>query len=75
MKTRTSVVTLVATLLIVTGAFADVPSQINYQGTLTDSAGDPITGIYSMTFSLYADSTGGSSLWSETHTSVEVTNG
>jgi hypothetical protein len=54
-------------------AFA-VPQLINYQGKLTDSAGTPITGTKSVSFSIYNTSTGGTSLWSETQ-SVNLTNG
>ncbi|MGC2425290.1 MAG: hypothetical protein WA666_13170, partial [Nitrospirota bacterium] len=54
-------------------AFA-VPQLINYQGKLTDSAGTPITGTKSVSFSIYNTSTGGTSLWSETQT-VNLTNG
>ena len=59
----------------VLGAFADVPHYINFQGTLTDSVGNPITATLSMQFSLYVDSTGGSSLWSETHSIINVRDG
>ncbi|MER3524122.1 MAG: hypothetical protein C4326_08665 [Ignavibacteria bacterium] len=43
---------------------AQIPRTISYQGALTDSAGNPLPdGIYTFTFRLYADSTGGSPLW------------
>jgi len=48
---------------------------LNYQGKLTDSSGDPVTGIVSVTFAIYDALTGGTQLWSETHVSVTVTNG
>ncbi len=70
MKAHTLAITLTVILMALTGAFADVPNQFNYQGTLTDTSGNPITGTESMTFSLYADSTGGTSLWSETQATV-----
>lgn len=51
-------------------------SKINYQGKLTNAAGQLIDGTYSMTFKLYAAASGGTALWTETHTSnVVVTNG
>ena len=55
-------------------ATSTVTTSINYQGRVTDSEGNPLDGTYTMTFSLYEASTGGSSLDSDTH-SVTVTNG
>jgi hypothetical protein len=75
MSFRTVVLTMVLSVVCVTGASAVVPNYINFQGSLTDSAGTPVTDTHSMQFSLYADSSGGSPLWSETHTSVDVTDG
>lgn len=51
-----------------------VPSSINYQGTLTDSAGNPLTGTYYITFSLYDEESGGTALDTMTYP-VTVTNG
>jgi hypothetical protein len=51
------------------------PQIINYQGKLTDSSGQDLNGTYDLTFSLYTASTGGTSVWSEAHSSVTVTNG
>ena len=59
----------------VVGALAEVPDYVNYQGTLADTSGNPINGQRALQFSLYADSVGGSSLWSEAHPQVFVTNG
>jgi hypothetical protein len=57
-------------------AFADVPHLINFQGTLSDTTGTPITGTRSMLFQLFSDSTGGYyPLWVETHASVEIQDG
>jgi hypothetical protein len=47
---------------------------MNYQGYLTDSAGNPINGTVSMTFSIWTALSGGSQLWSETQ-SVTVQDG
>ena len=49
-------------------------SSINYQGRLTDSAGEPLSGSYTMTFRLYEVASGGSVLDTDTH-SVVVTDG
>ncbi len=47
---------------------------INYQGYLTDTTGEAITGSLAMQFSIFALSTGGTALWSQGHT-VAVENG
>jgi hypothetical protein len=52
-----------------------IPEMINYQGYLTDDEGNPINGNLEMTFSVYEFDTGSSPLWTETHSSVTVTDG
>ncbi|MDD4333079.1 MAG: hypothetical protein PHT51_03110, partial [Patescibacteria group bacterium] len=52
-----------------------VPSILSYQGRLKSSAGSALTGTYDLVFKLYDASTGGSLLWTETHTDVTVTSG
>ena len=53
-----------------------IPTLINYQGTLLNqSTGSPVpNGQYSIVFSVYSTSTGGSPLWQETQT-VDVEDG
>ena len=53
---------------------ATVTQSITYQGKLTNAAGSPLTGTYSVTFKLYDASTGGTTLSTDTH-SVTATNG
>jgi hypothetical protein len=53
---------------------ATVPTSIFYQGRITDAAGDPITGTYVMTFSLYTQLSGGTALAQDSH-SVQVSSG
>ena len=71
--------TFFAALLVVSlisgYALSNVPHLINFQGTLTDSTGNPITGTRYIRFFLYADSTGGIPLWMESHSTVEITDG
>jgi len=57
-----------AALAVMSGtAAAGVPKLINYQGRLTNSLGNPVNdSTYSVTFSIYAQLSGGSNLWSET---------
>src|SRR6267142_3741419 len=50
------------------------PGQMNFQGRLTDSSSNPLTGSYSLTFSIFDASSGGTQLWTETQT-VPVDNG
>jgi hypothetical protein len=52
-----------------------VPLQISYQGYLTASTGQPVTGPTTLTVRLYAAPTGGDPLWQEMHENVAVTNG
>ncbi len=49
-------------------ASAAVPATITDQGRLFDSNSQPITGTQTIVFSLYATATGGTALWTETHT-------
>jgi len=63
-------------VLLLTGwAFASGNQEINYQAQLTYSNGDPIDSTVAVTFDIYTTSTGGTSLWTETHSSVTVTDG
>jgi len=73
--TSLTTVAIVAALLWVAGVAGagplassggSVPRLINYQGRLTDAAGNPLNGSYNMTFCLYAAATGGTALWCET---------
>ena len=52
-----------------------IPTMLNYQGYLTDSSGNPINGTLAMTFSIYTTASGGSAVWTETQSSVSVTDG
>ena len=62
-------------LLADTLATGYAPEQINYQGYLTDSGGNPISGTVTLEFSIWDAATGGSSIWSETHNNVPVSAG
>ncbi len=55
---------------------AMVPQMINYQGYLTDDTGQALTGSYKITFRLYEDSIGVSSIkWEEIQNEVNVVDG
>lgn len=45
---------------------SQIPQQINYQGILSDSNGDPLTGKHIFTFSIYNDSLSTEHIWTET---------
>lgn len=45
---------------------AAVPKLINFEGKLTDSSGDPITGTKSIQFKIYTVESGGVPVWNET---------
>jgi len=53
-------------------AFTAVPQLFNYQGFLTAGGGNPLTGTFSMTFTIYDDSTGGNIIWTETQPGIVV---
>jgi hypothetical protein len=76
MSIRTFITVVVMGVLCTTTALAEVPHYINFQGTLTDTSGNPLNEtIDRMTFSIYADSVGGNDLWSESYSNVPVNNG
>jgi hypothetical protein len=52
-----------------------VPHVVSYQGILTDSSGNPITGTRNLTIKVYAVAAGGAVLWQESHPSVAFNNG
>ncbi|RKY11830.1 MAG: hypothetical protein DRP82_07175, partial [Planctomycetota bacterium] len=69
------VVTVVVALTAAV-AMADVPKLINFQGRLTDKqTGQRVNGTVDITFRIYDVATGGTPLWEETHTGVQVKDG
>jgi hypothetical protein len=56
-------------------AQAQVPGRVNFQGLLLDNAGEPVTGTVTLQLELFSAPSGGSALWTETHSSVSVTDG
>lgn len=47
-------------------ALAEVPMRLSYQGFLTDSVGNPVTGTWTITFSLFTQPTGGVAFYETT---------
>jgi hypothetical protein len=64
-------VTLLALAVLAQAA----PSEINYQGVLTDQQGNPVIGVRSMQIKLYDAPTGGNMTYQETIGNVTVTDG
>ncbi len=56
----------VLVLALLTGAQGQVPTQINYQGRLTDAAGNPVAGSRTIAVRLYDAATGGNRVYEET---------
>src|SRR5690606_19858106 len=56
-------------------ALAQIPPTTSVQGLLTDGDGRPLHGSVDLTLRLYAEPSGGTALWSETHAGVVVTQG
>jgi hypothetical protein len=52
-----------------------VPMMTNYQGYLANIKGNPLDAQVSMKFALYDTPVGGTPLWTETHSSVTITQG
>jgi hypothetical protein len=68
MKKSSTIGLLAATALLMAAmsSHAAAPRKINYQGYLTNPAGAPLTGTYSMVFSLCDAATAGTCPWTET---------
>ncbi|MBI4424077.1 MAG: hypothetical protein HY554_10145, partial [Elusimicrobia bacterium] len=52
-----------------------VPGLLNFQGRLTNSLDNPLSGGHDFAFAIYPAASGGSPLWSETQSAVPVYNG
>lgn len=75
-----AVILLTAIVLLTTASTnaVSVPQAMNYQGRLSNSGGQPLTGTYSLNFTIYDDSTAGGAghiLWQEVHPNVAVNQG
>ena len=56
-------------------AAAVVPGRVDFQGLLLDSGGQKVNGAVDLVFTLYDAPTGGTSLWTESHPDVQVSDG
>ncbi len=77
MKSFTAIFSVLSAILIFASPLsAQVPHLVNYQGSLTDTGGDPVEGDHALTFTIYPDSAHASvPIWSETHPAVSFDGG
>ena len=81
MKTRWLFIVAVVLVLLVLLGFStgcgtsELTKRMNYQGRLTDAAGNAIDGTRNMTFRLYNAVSGGTKVWEETQSGVQVSAG
>lgn len=52
-----------------------MPKRVNFEGRLTDSAGNLINGSQNLTIRIYNTSSGGSPIWTETQPGVSLSSG
>ena len=71
---KNKLIFLAAIVVSVTSLWA-TPSEINYQGVLTDQQGNPINGVRAMQIKIYDAPTGGTLLYSEDLGNVQVQDG
>ncbi len=75
MRRRMLFFVIFATLAIASSSIAaDLPEILNCQGTLTDNAGQPISGTRQVAFKIYDVASGGSAVWTEIQ-NVTITEG
>lgn len=68
---RTGLTLALSALLALPSTALAVPMEFTHQGRLLDSTGSPLASG-DLLFSLYAEQSGGTALWSETHSSVAL---
>jgi len=57
---------------VATAANATVPPLIQFSNVATDQGGNSLSGVVSITFSLYAAQQGGEPLWTETQNNIQL---
>ncbi len=75
MKPTILFLSVVITAVMAAGVSGSVPHQINYQGHLYNTAGEPHDGSFDFQFAIYSQMFGGTALWNETHIDVTVNGG
>lgn len=74
-RSRMALIIVGTLVMMISEVYAAAPMLISYQGRLMNAGGNPISGTFSMTFSIYSVPTGGTPVWSETHGAVTVQTG
>jgi len=72
------VLAVLMVLSLAASAFAadgGIPHLINYQGMLTNDAGSPLNGNFSLTFRIFDAPSAGNQEWGETQNNIPVENG
>ena len=69
---RSLLLTAMLFFVLVNSLFADVPTVVNYQGLLTDTAGVPIDTTSNVTFRIYDAPTIGTLIWTETQSVTAI---
>ncbi len=76
MKCRKTISGTICLLVLAIGiGHAEIPSQVNYQGRLTDSHGVGLDTTADLTFRLYKDPAPVGLIWEETHYDIVITDG
>jgi hypothetical protein len=77
MRTFVVLIAILATMSLAASetALGEVPQKITYQGRITNAVGTPLDTTVTLTFTIYSDSLGATSLWSEKHASVKIASG
>jgi len=76
MKTGARMLLVALAAMLATGALAEVPQVVNYQGRITNPDGTAVTdGSYQIGFAIYDQASGGSILWNCPPQVVSVENG
>ena len=68
----TSLLLILLTGLVPLSVSAQVPHDMAYQGVLTDAVGAPLTGPVTLVFRVFDLPTGGTPLYTETHSGVAI---
>ena len=72
---KKTILIVLVLLFSTTYLLAQIPQTISWQGILQDSDAENLSGTYSLTVKLFDVSSGGSALWSETHSNTAIANG
>ncbi len=71
----TIMMAMLCVAVAISSVFAAVPLVLNHQGRLLDTTDHPITGTYTIIYQIYDAAVGGTLLWTESHTDVQVADG